>query len=207
MADMSPTAASPVAGVAGILLTGGASRRMGTDKARLRIEGQVAARRVGDLLARVTDPVLEAGPGRSGLANVLEPSPGSGPLHGLAAAASALSEMGHTGPALVVACDLPLLNEGLLRLLASWPAPPANSVVPVVGGRPQFLCSRLSATALRAAPALAGTGQRSMRALLEAVPVTWMDEAVWGEVATARHFADTDHPGDLDALGLAWSLR
>lgn len=208
MAEVSaPTDLPPVPGVAGILLTGGASRRMGTAKAGLRIEGQLAAQRLADRLSRVTRPALEAGPGWSDLPSVLEPAPGAGPLHGLAAAAAALAAGHRAGPAMVVACDLPLLGEALLRLVASWPAPPATSVVPVVEGRPQPLCARLSGEALVTAAALVRAGHRSMRSLLAAIPVSWMGEDVWGQAASVREFADTDRPGDLDALGLTWSPR
>lgn len=194
------TGLAPVAGVAGILLTGGASRRMGTDKATLVIEGETCARRVGRLLAQVASVALEVGPGHSGLPVVAEPRPGNGPLVALAAAADELGRMGHHGPALVLACDLPMLSEGLLRLLATWPGD--GTVVPVVAGQGQSLCARLSSTALADAPA-AARGRASMAALLERHPVTWLGEEAWGDVATQATFADLDTPDDLVRLGLA----
>lgn len=209
----------PVPTVAGILLTGGSSRRMGTDKAALRIGGVPAARRLGDLLAAVTAPAVEVGPGRSGLPVAPEPWPGRGPVAAIGAARAELARLGHIGSALVLACDLPLVDEPLLRLIAAWPEPPGSatpaSVVPVVAGRPQPLCARLSAPALATAAAMSvatssarteqGAPGPSMRDLLAATPATWLDESAWGGVATELTFTDTDRPGDLDALGLAWS--
>ncbi|HZD65596.1 MAG TPA: hypothetical protein VE152_05830, partial [Acidimicrobiales bacterium] len=108
----------------------------------------------------------------------------------------------HHGPDILLACDLPLVDEALLRLIAGWPG--AASVVPVVDSHPQPLCARLSPTALRAADTLAGEGHRSLRALLGATPVTWLHPADWQEVASPATFADTDRPEDLDALGMTW---
>jgi molybdopterin-guanine dinucleotide biosynthesis protein A len=195
----------PVAGVAGLLLTGGRSRRMGMDKARLRIGSEPAAVRLGRRLARVTGPALEVGQASSGLPSV--PDPGEGPLVAVAAGGEALRKRGHAGPALVLACDLPLVGEALLRLLAGWPSP--ATVVPVVEGQPQFLCARLSPAALAAAGRLARAGrhrsERSMKAIMTTTPVTWLGPSEWGAVATIRDFTDTDSPADLGALGLDWT--
>lgn len=57
---------------AGLLLTGGASRRMGADKALLEIGGRRLADRGASVLAAVCHPVLEVGPGVSGLPAVRE---------------------------------------------------------------------------------------------------------------------------------------
>lgn len=185
---------------------------MGTDKAMLKVEGAELAPRAGAVLAAVTAPALEAGPGRSGLPVVPEPFPGQGPMVALAAAWTELSARGHLGPVVVLACDLPLVDEPLLRLLASWPT--SDSVVPVVDGHPQPLCARLSPAALDLAAVLASApaagprshrSHRSLRSLLAATPVTWLGPAEWGPVASPRSFADVDRPTDLDALGLRWS--
>jgi molybdopterin-guanine dinucleotide biosynthesis protein A len=50
-------------GLAGILLTGGASRRMGESKTALLIEGRRLADLVGSKVAVVASPVVEVGPG------------------------------------------------------------------------------------------------------------------------------------------------
>lgn len=193
----------PVPGTAGILLTGGLSRRMGSDKASLRIDGQVSAQRLGTLLSAVSVPAIEVGACRSPLPSVREVEAGGGPLVALAAGWAVLGGLGHSGPVLVLACDLPLVDEALVRLLATWPA--GTSVVPVVEGRPQPLCARFSSQTLSAAPSLVAEGHRSLRSLLEVGPVLWLEEPQWGPVASRRSFTDVDRPDDLDALGLAWS--
>ena len=49
--------------VAGLILTGGASRRMGFDKAKMVIEGEPIRQRLIGVLCEVASPVLEVGPG------------------------------------------------------------------------------------------------------------------------------------------------
>ncbi|MGH8979592.1 MAG: molybdenum cofactor guanylyltransferase, partial [Acidimicrobiales bacterium] len=56
----------------GILLTGGASTRMGRDKSSLEVGGISLARRSAEVLATSTDVAIEVGPGHSGLPSVTE---------------------------------------------------------------------------------------------------------------------------------------
>jgi molybdenum cofactor guanylyltransferase len=188
--------------VAGILLTGGASRRMGLDKASLVVEGQIAAVRLGAMLASTTSPALEVGNATSGLPSIQEAPRGAGPLVAVAAAAVELRRRGGTGPAVVLACDLPLLTEALVRYLVDWDG--EGAVVPVVDGRRQPLCARWSAADLRAAIELAGSGQRSLRGLPGAGECQCVGPQEWGAVADVRTFTDTDSPEDFLQLGISW---
>src|SRR5882724_6154900 len=72
--------------IAGVLLTGGRSRRIGTDKASLLLDGETLATRSARCLVQLCDPVLEVGDGLSGLSSLREHPPGLGPLAALAAA-------------------------------------------------------------------------------------------------------------------------
>lgn len=190
-------------GVAGILLTGGASTRMGFDKASLVVEGESLAVRVGRVLSRVARPVVEVGRGISGLRAVVEGVPGSGPLVAVAEGCRELQREGHCGPALVLACDLPFVNEEILSFLANWPG--VSSVVPLVAGVPQPLCARWSRPHLDSIAAKVAEGERAMRSLLNDVHIVFVDEAQWARVASRRAFTDIDRREDLDRLGLRWS--
>ena len=127
---------------AAILLTGGASRRMGFDKTSLMVGGTPLAVRLGAMLAQICAPAIEIGTGRSGLPSMQERPGGEGPLVAIAAGVRALAARGSRGPALVLACDLPMVTAALLRALAEWPG--SGSVVPDVDGHPQPLCARWS---------------------------------------------------------------
>jgi molybdopterin-guanine dinucleotide biosynthesis protein A len=191
-----PASARPAA----LLLTGGASRRLGRDKATLMIGGVPLARRTADLLVEVADPVIEVGPGYTGLPHVREDPPGGGPLAAVAAGWTALGS-GSIQAVLVVATDLPRLTGGLLALLAGH-SETGCCIVPVDRlGRPQTLCARYPAATLARAGALLAAGHRSIRALLEGEPVTWLSPSQWEPAAgRADGLADLDRPEDLALL-------
>lgn len=185
--------------VAGLLLTGGASRRMGSDKALLEVGGRRLAERATEVLEAVCHPVLEVGPGVSGLPAVRENPPGQGPLAALGAGAAELSRRAHAGPLILLAVDMPFVGVPLLRLLADRPGP--ATAVPVADGQPQPLCARYGPDALAAVPGLLAAGERSLRALLAEVEVGWVERAEWEPAGGPDAFCDLDTPDDLSGLG------
>ena len=149
---------------AALVLAGGASRRMGTDKALLDVGGVPLLVTVIGTLASVeglTDFVvvgrpggavqdlverfpLGAGGGRRELTVrfIDDLWPGEGPLGGLISGLNALRDRpGQASGVAVLSCDLPRLHPAtiseLFRLLEADPA--ADSVMSVRGGRPQPL--------------------------------------------------------------------
>jgi molybdopterin-guanine dinucleotide biosynthesis protein A len=183
--------------LAGLLLTGGASRRMGTDKASIVVNGEMLAVRAARVLTDVCDPVIEVGRGVSGLPAISEDPPGAGPLLALLAGRGAL---GNPQSVLLLGCDLPFVDVPLLRLVAEWPS--TGSVIPIVDDRPQYACARYGPAALDAADAARRDGESSLRSIadIDAVHLTAAD---WGDIASAQSFADVDTPDDLRRLGLA----
>jgi molybdopterin-guanine dinucleotide biosynthesis protein A len=185
--------------VAGLLLTGGESRRMGRDKAELVVAGERLADRVARVLATVCDPVFEIGPGRTSLRAVPD-STRAGPLAALVTGAAALRAEGHDGAVVLLGVDLPFIDIPLLKLLARHPSP--ATVVPIAGGMRQSCCARYAPDALDAGAELVERGERALHALLAAVPVVEVRETEWGAVAPPHAFADLDTPEDLDRHGL-----
>jgi len=183
-----------------VLLTGGRSRRLGVDKARLLLHGESLASRAARVLAAVCDPGIEAGPGFTDLVAVREAPLGSGPLAALAAAGDALRERGHRGAVVALAVDLPRVGVPLLTLLAAWPGEP--TAVPEASGVLQTTCARYGADALVAAGSLLAVGVRSLRALLDVVDVDRLDASIWEPVAGPDPFADVDTPADAARLGI-----
>lgn len=184
---------------AALLLTGGASRRMGADKASIPVGTVTLAQRTAALLAEVATPLVEVGPGRTGWPAVLEDPPGAGPLVAAAAGWRALSERGWTGPVLVVATDLPRLSPGLLRWLTAHPAP--RAVVPVAGDRVQPLCARYTPSDLDRAVEMVAEGRQAMRDLLADIDPLLVPEHEWaGPAGWPDALADADTPDDLARL-------
>lgn len=186
----------------GLLLTGGRSRRMGTDKARLvTAGGSTWARRAARLLAAVTSPTLEVGASASGLEWLDDEEPGGGPLAAMITGWRALTARGAgRGGVIVLACDLPTLEPAVLELLAA--RPPGASAVPVVEGRPQWCCARYHPALLEAAGGLLESGRRDLRGLAElGVAIDWLEAEVLGALAPSLRDADT--PSELAALAPA----
>jgi len=129
---------SRFANVAGAVLTGGGSRRMGRDKTGLELGGVPAARRAAELLAGLCEEVVLVGgdpprdaPGR----RVTDPSGPRCALRGLVGALEACA----AERVLVIATDLPLLGAELLLALVAWSE--ADAVVPRDAGVAHPLCA------------------------------------------------------------------
>ena len=156
--------------VSGIILAGGESKRLGTDKALLDFGGRTLLELTVERLCEVTaDIVIACGQGpRPGWPNVdaqlvLDRSEGRGPLAGLEAGLRAITNEA----AVVVACDMPFLNPALLSHLAGRLETHA-AVVPMVDGRYHALHAVYSQRCLQSVEDLLLRGG-SMRDLLAAV--------------------------------------
>lgn len=116
--------------VSGIILAGGKSRRMGRDKALLEFDGAPLIARVIERVRAVCAEVIIVANdadayARFGLPIVADVYAGKGSLGGIYS--GLLSA--RTDYALAVACDLPFLNDALLRYLIAL-APQNDVVIP-----------------------------------------------------------------------------
>ncbi len=107
-----------------IILTGGASRRMGADKAGLAWDGLRAVDRLAALARSLgAARILTAGEGDYGFERVRDPAPQSGPVAGVLAGLAALA--GEPGQVLILAVDAPTLTPADLAPLLAAPSPGA----------------------------------------------------------------------------------
>lgn len=181
-------------GLTGLVLAGGASRRMGADKALLIQGGVPLVVRAARLLAPICDRVLVAsGPrplGR-GLEEIPDALPGVGPLGGLLAGL----ERASAPLVAVLAVDLPAADPAVLvRLAAAWDGEAA--VVPVVQGRPQPLHAVWATEAAGQLRAYLERGGRRVQEAVTELGARLADEAVWGP-ADPGFARNLNRPGDL----------
>ena len=187
--------------VAAAVLAGGASRRMGRDKATLAVGGVELASVALAAAARVADPVVlvapEGHPARR-LAARLVTDPGQGPLAAVAAALDAL-EAEHV---LVLAGDHPGLRVELLAHLVGLAAG-AEAVACRRGPRLEPLVAvyrRAPALALARARLAEEAGNHSLTGLLAGLDTLVVEEPQWRPLdPDGRSFVDLDDPTDLEA--------
>ncbi len=117
-----------------IVLAGGKGSRLGREKASLKIGGKTLIERVISCLAPLSTEIIvvtgqgEAIPFESPLVKTIgDLYPGKGALGGIYSGL-AVSTSSHN---LVVACDMPFLNAGLLRYMIEL-SPPFDVVIPRV---------------------------------------------------------------------------
>jgi|688.fasta_scaffold47038_4 molybdopterin-guanine dinucleotide biosynthesis protein A len=214
---------APNATACGIVLAGGASRRMGalvdprSGKAALAFAGETLLGRVCRTAAAVVRRVIVvAAPGQDlpplegGVEVVRDSSPGAGPL---AAIRDGLRQARSTRPAprtaVLLSCDLPLLGADVLRLLvAEAAATRARWVLPVVHGHPQVLVSALATELVEPIEDAVARGIAGPRAFLaelgHADPAAVRLVAAADLVAvdpTLESFLDVDTPEALARFG------
>jgi molybdenum cofactor guanylyltransferase len=110
--------------LATVILCGGSSSRMGTDKARLDWDGVSAIERLAALSRDLGIPMVLTAGADHGLPAVLDANPGEGPCGGILAAALRLQADGYDR-ALIVAVDAPTLLASDIRPLLGAAAPGA----------------------------------------------------------------------------------
>jgi len=172
---------------------------MGSDKSLLLVDGEALAARIGRLVASVADPVMEVGPGRTGLSTVAERVPGGGPFLAVLDGWEVL-ERSVRHPVVVVACDLPLLDQAFLVWLATYGSD--RSVLPLLAGEPQPLCARWCPEDLDRMTVLAARGARSFRHVYDQLDVETPSAEAWQEVGLPDGPDDLDTPEDIRRLGL-----
>lgn len=169
------------------ILAGGASSRMGTDKARLTLEGKTFLQQIAETLQQFVSKVTVVGQDSEdlGLTSVSDTYPNWGALGGIhTALANCKSEW-----ALVVACDLPFLTIDLCQRLSRF-RPDRDAVVPIQSDLvPQPLCGFYKVDpCLGQATQLIDAGKRRPLDLLHNVNTKWVSFSELEDLPGAHKF-------------------
>jgi molybdopterin-guanine dinucleotide biosynthesis protein A len=194
--------------VSGVVLAGGESRRLGQNKALLRIGGQTLIERVLDCIAPMSAEVtvVVASPAQAaelplppGARVAIDRYPGCGSLGGIYTGLDASREPW----VLLVACDMPFLNPTLLRRLMALRRG-VDAVVPRLNGQPEPLHALYSKTCLEPLERMLQTRQLKIAPLFEAVRVRYVDEDTIDSIDPGhRSFFNVNSPADAEeALGM-----
>jgi len=190
------------ANVSGIILNGGASRRFGSDKAALIVDGRPLLDRTVDVLGSLFGEILLIGRPAPSLRHasrvtrhVPDLIPGAGPLGGIYTGLVAM-----TRPwGFFVACDMPLLDAAVIRRqLEVLRASEADAVVPTWDGYWEPLHAAYSQDCLPSVRRQSESGDLRIRRFYDSVNVLFWD--VIAEGISPHAFANVNTKGDLVAL-------
>jgi len=174
--------------VQGFILVGGASRRMGRDKALLDFGGQPMLERIARELSAIAPVVSLVGARQiyPSFENVPDVHQQWGALGGIHAALTAA----RTDWAALVACDLPFVTNKLFERLATFVNDTTDAVVPIqADGRPQPVCALYRAvTCLPEIERLVAAGEHTPRALLATVHTRYVDFPELRDLPGAENF-------------------
>jgi molybdenum cofactor guanylyltransferase len=180
-----------------VVLAGGQGRRMGTDKALLRYQGQrLVDRAVATLSATIDRVIVARGDRPLGLPREVADAPGCpGPLGGVVAGLEAAG----SDFVAFVPVDAPVVLPELARHLAArCQATGRAAAVPVVDGHVQALHAVIDRRALAAVLSRVAGGERSPRQLLAWLDALRVDVDGWSSIDPSGAFRqDWDHPDDL----------
>jgi molybdopterin-guanine dinucleotide biosynthesis protein A len=166
--------------ISGVVLAGGQSRRLGRDKAVERVGDEALIERVIHRLSQVTSETVVVVAAEDKAAQLSLPPwvrttadlyPGTGSLGGiftgLAAARGSYS--------VVVACDMPFLNLGLLRFMLDLISD-YDAVVPRIKGRPEPLHAVYSKSCLGPIERMLVDGELKIAGFFDEVNVAFVEE-------------------------------
>ena len=199
-------------GVAGIVLAGGRSSRMGTPKAALEWHGSTLLRRVVGVVGRSVDGpvVVVRAPGQTlpelpeGVELVDDARQGRGPLQGLAAGLAAVRD--RAPAAYASSTDVPLLHTRFIHRVLAALDDDVDVVLPEVGGFRHPLAAVYRTELVDVVERLIAEDRMRPAFLLEACRVRRLDaDALLGEPALAALDPDLDsvlnlnEPADYEA--------
>ena len=172
------------------VLVGGASSRMGSDKALIDLEGVALGRRVAEALgANDGRTVLACGGSAEvahslGLEHLPDEVAGSGPLLAVATVLRAFPG----SDAIVAACDFAGLDRATVLLFEQWFSDEPHDVVVASAERRQPLLARWRQSALPIIDRVVSAGERSMHGALAQLRVAELrvDAAVMANFNTPQ---------------------
>ncbi len=181
---------------AGFVLVGGASTRMGRDKALLPYHGGPLIQHIASTVVAAAGNVTLVGDlqkyGAFGYPVIPDPIAGAGPLAGICASLAATRADWN----LVLACDMPAVSPAFLReLLDTAERSSADALLPAgPSGLPEPLCA---AYHRRALPDIQNALDRGIRKILDGL--AGISVQIW-RVPAGRDFENCNTPRDWSSF-------
>lgn len=179
----------------GIVLAGGKSSRMGTDKGLLMLGGMRFAEHVLSALQPVTSSLIIVANNPEyrhlGFPVYTDLVKDCGPIGGIyTGLCSSTNERN-----LVLSCDLPFMTTAMLRHIISCDEAGKEITIPTLGGRPEPLCGVYSKNCIPGLARLIGEGKRKLKDILPAFNTSYVPLA--GVAGTERDFMNINTREDM----------
>jgi molybdopterin-guanine dinucleotide biosynthesis protein A len=166
--------------ISAILLAGGKSSRLGTDKAKVKLDGEsVMIQTIAEKLSLISDDIVVSTNGRR-YEDITVPvrwatdvTPGAGSLMGLY---SGLLAVKHDY-AIAVACDMPFINIELLKYMMSLPRD-YDALLPRIGDNTEQLHSIYSKSCLPKMEKFLDSGRLKITAFIDEINVKYIPEEI-----------------------------
>jgi molybdenum cofactor guanylyltransferase len=164
--------------VAGIVLAGGNSRRMGADKATLAFGSELLLQRVVRIVGQAVSPVVVVAARDQSLPTLptevivaRDEIPDHGPLEGIAAALRILRDSfpDHIA-AFITACDAPLITAAFIGHMIELLGAQYAAAVPLLDDIPQPLAGAYSVKILPAVESMLADDCLALRDLVKRIP-------------------------------------
>jgi molybdopterin-guanine dinucleotide biosynthesis protein A len=188
--------------LAGIVLAGGKSARMGMDKARLNLNNMPLLAHVVTRLKKVVKPVIVVAAVKNqysltdGTRVIGDIFPDAGPLGGVVTGLTAVEEGYH----FIAACDMPCLRSAVIRLLLEE-ARGADGAVPEIEDRLEPLCAVYHTRCAEPLRACLESGTRALHHALQTLNLKSVSEETIRAVdKNLISFTNVNTPEEFKAL-------
>lgn len=186
---------------AAIILSGGKSSRMGTNKALLKLNEKTTIERMVDILKVYFDDIILVTNDKDsyqflGVKMVSDHYPGKGPLAGFHAGLKASAYDVN----FIVACDMPFISGELASTLVKK-IDHYDAVVPVINGKMQTLCAVFQKNCVNKIEECIENGRLPIKKLLEHLNVLYLTEKdleVYSNMDMERVFFNMNHPHEYE---------
>jgi molybdopterin-guanine dinucleotide biosynthesis protein A len=190
-------------GIAGYILAGGQSSRMGRDKAMLAPGGTPLLMRTATLLAPLAGPPIIVGPptrySALGYDVIPDDAPSIGPLGGIATALRHSNQPWN----LIVGCDLPFLTSLWLDYLIGRAVESnADAVIPQSDAGAEPLCAMYRKTCVTTLLAAIAQGTRKVTDAFAGLKIDAVTPREWKPFDESGHlFKNMNTPEDFEEAG------
>ncbi|WML41706.1 molybdenum cofactor guanylyltransferase [Neobacillus sp. OS1-2] len=186
---------------AAIILAGGKSSRMGTNKALLKINEKTNIERIADALKLLFDDIILVTNDSEqyeflGLRMVADHFPGMGPLAGVHAGLLASDYDVN----FIVACDMPFVSTELAEALVHN-CGHYDAVIPVINGKQHPLFAVFQKKTVEEVAASIEAGRLRMKHLLDQLNVLYVTETelqTYSHLDIERVFFNMNHPNEYE---------